>query len=251
MTLKGGERIESGAVVLNADCAALAAGLFGKAAAAAGARGRSQIAVAVGDNLGDARQQRAAFRCCGTTCSSQATLPPSSQISSPGAARLPRRPSTFCAQDRGDSPPEGAAPERLLCLMNAPADGDTAPLSPGDIETCTAATFRLLDRCGLRLDQTTAATVVTTPRDFDVLFPATGGALYGQGGARGDGDVPPPGQPDQPAGPLPGGRLDASGRGSADGGALGLPGSGECARGTSLRPPGPAPWATNGGMSTR
>jgi 1-hydroxycarotenoid 3,4-desaturase len=71
-------------------------------------------------------------------------------------------------------------PERLLCLMNAPADGDTAPLSEGVLRTCTEASFGLLERCGLHVDRTTAAQAVTTPSGFGALFPATGGALYGQ-----------------------------------------------------------------------
>ncbi len=41
-------------------------------------------------------------------------------------------------------------------------------------------TFGLLERCGLRVQRRPEQTVVTTPAGFDQLFPATGGALYGQ-----------------------------------------------------------------------
>lgn len=96
--------------------------------------------------------------------------------------RLPSSPTIYvCAQDRdargadaGDSPPV----ERLLCLVNAPAVGDTNRLNLEEIERCERATFERLTRHGLRL--TPQAMVRTTPREFDQMFPATGGALYGR-----------------------------------------------------------------------
>jgi len=96
--------------------------------------------------------------------------------------RLPEAPTVYvCAQDRDDAPlqPERAA-ERLLVLVNAPADGDRAPIAAGDIERCTRHTFRLLERCGLHVERRADACVTTTPGDFERLFPATGGALYGE-----------------------------------------------------------------------
>ena len=95
--------------------------------------------------------------------------------------RLPQTPTVYlCAQDRGaGSEPTG--PERLLCLVNAPAVGDGNTLTAKDIETCETASFHLMRRCGLAIAPTTcAASVRTTPADFHRLFPATGGALYGQ-----------------------------------------------------------------------
>ena len=77
-------------------------------------------------------------------------------------------------------PGVGLGPERLLCLVNAPAIGDTHVFSPAEIESCEASAFTLLERCGLRVQRTPANTRVTTPTDFNRLFPATGGALYGQ-----------------------------------------------------------------------
>ena len=73
-----------------------------------------------------------------------------------------------------------SGPERLLCLVNAPAIGDTHAFSPAEIESCEASAFSLLERCGLRVQRSPANTRVTTPTDFNRLFPATGGALYGQ-----------------------------------------------------------------------
>ena len=179
VTLATGEHLEANAVILNADCAALAAGLFGQAAASASPsvdpKSRSLSAVTWAmhattrgfplhrHNVFFSRDYAAEFSDLFTK------------------RRLPQNPTVYvCAQDRTDAPNAIPGPERLLCLVNAPATGDIAPLSSGDLDACTAATFRLLDRCGLRVDQTTVATVRTAPQDFHRLFPATGGALYGQ-----------------------------------------------------------------------
>ena len=96
--------------------------------------------------------------------------------------RLPREPTVYvCAQDRGEHGRMPDGPERLLCLVNAPASGDTAAgLSESEIDSCETQAFQLLARCGLHVDRTSAASVRTTPQDFATLFPATGGALYGR-----------------------------------------------------------------------
>jgi 1-hydroxycarotenoid 3,4-desaturase len=101
-----------------------------------------------------------------------------------GRGRLPRQGAVYvCAQDRDDDARLAAAGdvERLLCLVNAPALGDaaTAALDAPEIEQCERTSFALLQRCGLAL--TPQAKVITTPREFHELFPATGGALYGRG----------------------------------------------------------------------
>ncbi|EGK69983.1 Methoxyneurosporene dehydrogenase [Methyloversatilis universalis FAM5] len=96
--------------------------------------------------------------------------------------RLPRAPTVYvCAQDRGDTAPASPLPaERLLCLINAPADGDQRLARPGEIERCAHLAFRQLAHCGLKVDRRASACVTTTPEDFNRLFPATGGALYGE-----------------------------------------------------------------------
>ncbi len=95
--------------------------------------------------------------------------------------RLPESPTVYiCAQDRAaddHSPPAG--PERLLCLVNAPPTGDTRPPTPAEIGQCEERAFGTLERCGLRLHRRPEATALTTPADFNRLFPGTGGALYG------------------------------------------------------------------------
>lgn len=98
------------------------------------------------------------------------------------ARRLPADPTIYvCAEDRddrtGDAP---GGPERLLLLVNAPPDGDHAPLSEEEIARCEDTTFRRLARSGLSIERTPATTRRTTPVDFERLFPATGGAIYGR-----------------------------------------------------------------------
>lgn len=97
-------------------------------------------------------------------------------------AQFPREGTVYvCAQDRSDprhETPQGS--ERLLCLMNAPARGDLNSCDASEIERCEQRVFSLLERCGLRVHKRPENSLVTTPAVFDRLFPATGGALYGQ-----------------------------------------------------------------------
>ncbi|MEO1282425.1 MAG: FAD-dependent oxidoreductase, partial [Pseudomonadota bacterium] len=97
--------------------------------------------------------------------------------------RLPRAPTVYiCAQDRSN-PNNGnktQGPERLLCLVNAPPVGDQRHFEEAEIKQCQDQTRSVLKRCGLDLDFPEDATVVTTPTDFEALFPGTGGALYGR-----------------------------------------------------------------------
>ena len=68
-------------------------------------------------------------------------------------------------------------PERLLCLVNAPPTGDARNFPLKEIERCQERALAQLQRCGLTVNP--VGTVATTPADFDHLYPATGGALYG------------------------------------------------------------------------
>ena len=96
--------------------------------------------------------------------------------------RLPRQGTVYvCAQDRlhdHDTPPAGR--ERLLALVNAPADGDQRAFDASEIEPCEHRCLALLQQCGLKLDVTSRAQVLRrTPTDFNRLYPGSGGALYG------------------------------------------------------------------------
>jgi 1-hydroxycarotenoid 3,4-desaturase len=96
--------------------------------------------------------------------------------------RLPRAGTVYvCAQDRdAGNGPHAGAPERLLCLLNAPADGDRHPFDAQETESCLQHCLELLRGCGLQIDPTPLQRLTTTPADFHRLYPATGGALYGQ-----------------------------------------------------------------------
>lgn len=99
-----------------------------------------------------------------------------------GRGRLPADPTVYvCAQDRGDGHgPHADGPERLMVLVNAPAIGDRHPFDVDEVERCRDRTFRRLESCGLRLGLRPEAIRTVTPADFNRLFPATGGALYGR-----------------------------------------------------------------------
>ena len=95
--------------------------------------------------------------------------------------RITEAPTVYlCAQDRGEAGTfQHGTPERLLALINAPADGDRAPLDEGAVADLTARAFGLMQDCGLGIEAS-GDPVVTTPSGFHALFPATGGALYGR-----------------------------------------------------------------------
>jgi 1-hydroxycarotenoid 3,4-desaturase len=176
--LASGERIAADAVVVNADAAALAGGLLGADAADAvprvdpARRSLSAVTWALhAKTSGFPLQRHNVFF-------SQDYAAEFADIF--GRGRLPVTPTVYvCAQDRGDDAAPIDGPERLLCLVNAPARADTHPLTATEIAQCEERTFALLADCGLTVQRRATAMQVTTPTDFAALFPATGGALYG------------------------------------------------------------------------
>lgn len=178
--LATGERITGCAVVFNGDVAALSAGLLGaplcRAVPTIPRGQRSQSALTwnlVAATSGFPLLHHTVFFSDDYAAEFDDVL---------GAGRLPTQPTVYlCAQDRDDLDnwPDGT-PERLLCLVNAPANGDSHPYSPTEVERCAERTFSLLNRCGLEVQMDPQRSVITTPSDFARLFPGTGGALYGQ-----------------------------------------------------------------------
>jgi 1-hydroxycarotenoid 3,4-desaturase len=183
--LAGGERLSADIVVSNADAGAYAAGAFGSDVARAAApvpRSQRSISAMVwsahartrGFDLArhtvffDARDYAAEFRAIFRE------------------RRIVDDPTVYiCAQDRGaDSMTGPNGPERLHIHVNAPADGDgggpRGPMTDEEIARCETTTTALLARCGLTVDLKPEATILTTPREFEALFPATGGALFGR-----------------------------------------------------------------------
>lgn len=176
VTLESGERLDADAVVVNADPAAVANGLLGQGVRSAASVGRASRSLSA------------------VTWSTTATVSgfelSRHNVFSSGdyhaefedifkRGRLPGEPTVYvCAQDRGETETAPSGPERLLVLVNAPPIGDRHAFDTVEMDQCTHRTFGLLRRCGLEL--TAHDQIMTTPADFDRLFPGTGGALYGQ-----------------------------------------------------------------------
>jgi len=97
-----------------------------------------------------------------------------------GHRRLPEHPAVYvCAGVPQVSNDGGEQARGLFMIANAPADGDHGDYDEARLDPFEHAVFRLLERCGLRLEGTSDDRVVTTPADFEKRFPGTGGALYG------------------------------------------------------------------------
>jgi 1-hydroxycarotenoid 3,4-desaturase len=171
--LADGERLPADAVVCNADVAALADGFLGRDAARAAdtvpAADRSLSAVTL------CLQARAeGFPLSRHTVFFSGDY--AAEFARIRAGHLPDDPTVYvCAQDRGDTPSPSARPERLLCLVNAPA----RTFTPSEIETCVTTMRRRLSTSGLTLSET-AEPVTTGPAEFARLFPGSAGALYGR-----------------------------------------------------------------------
>ncbi|TDQ82929.1 1-hydroxycarotenoid 3,4-desaturase [Dongia mobilis] len=181
LTLADGIRLPADAIVMNADVAALAAGCFGAAlrgaVAAVPPAARSLSAVTIA-NLAP---------CDGfPLLRHNVFFSPDYQAEFDSifrAGRLPDDPTVYlCAQDRGDGDADVPAPgeaERLFCLINAPPGGDTRAPAPSGETTWQARIAHRLAQCGLRITKWENGQW-TGPREFNRLFPATGGALYGR-----------------------------------------------------------------------
>ncbi len=172
VVLADGARLPADAVVVNADVAALGAGLFGEAVTSAVPRPAPRSLSAVTFAM---RARASGFPLVRHNVFFSRDYPAEfDAIFKRG--RVPDEPTVYvCAQDRGDDDAPRAAPERLLCLVNAPADGRT--MSEEEITRCGERMRTVLTRCGLEIDA--GARVATDPGGFAALFPATGGALYG------------------------------------------------------------------------
>lgn len=85
-----------------------------------------------------------------------------------------------CAMDRGFDTPAPKI-ERFEIIANAPPLTVTpAPPQNEDFLSCQTRIFQTLAQFGLRFDPVPDARAMTTPRDFETLFPQTAGSLYGQ-----------------------------------------------------------------------
>ena len=177
VVLQSGERLEADAIVFNGDASALAARLLGDDVS------RATALVT--------REERSlsAITWCVTARTSGFPLAyhnvffadnyPDEFEAVFGRRDIVQTPTVYiCAQDRSvANGRELGTPERMLLLINAPADGDMCAFAARDYQS---RTFALLERCGLLIDMQDVKSVATTPTEFETLFPGTGGALYGR-----------------------------------------------------------------------
>lgn len=178
--LATGEQIAVDATVVNADVAALGAGMFG-----------ADAAKAVAPSRPSRRSLSAMTWSLVAETEGFPLLRHNVFFSGNYAAefddmfkrhRMAKEPTIYvCAQTRGGADMERHdGPDRLLCVVNAPATGDRHKFSRAEIEECENRAFKVMENCGLRVHRRPERSIVTTPTDFERLFPATGGALYGQ-----------------------------------------------------------------------
>lgn len=97
-----------------------------------------------------------------------------------GRGEIREKPTVYvCAQDRGaGATPTG--PERLLLLINSPADGDLLRRDDAMLGAYRDRALGLLSACGCDLRFADEHCVTTDPARFEARFPGSGGSLYGR-----------------------------------------------------------------------
>jgi 1-hydroxycarotenoid 3,4-desaturase len=176
--LHSGERIACGSVVFNGDASALGQGLLGEAvqgahrAVPATRRSLSAVTWALtGEVEGFPLVRHNVFFDHDYASEFDDVFT---------RRRLPRQGTVYvCAQDRDDAARAPQGPERLLALVNAPADGER-PLDEQELQSCEQRSLALLAQCGLSFKHPKQVQVLRrSPADFNRLYPGSGGALYG------------------------------------------------------------------------
>ncbi len=178
VTLESGEQLLGDTVVFNGDRSALATGLLGP-----------EVTGATHATATESRGLSAVTWCLRTDC---AGFPLSYHNvffdrDYPGefdalfnAGEVPERPTVYvCAQDRLSSG-HREGPERLLVLVNAPADGDVRHWSREQMVEITRRAEAVMAACGLKISLTSATRRTANPAEFAARFPGSGGSLYGQ-----------------------------------------------------------------------
>jgi 1-hydroxycarotenoid 3,4-desaturase len=176
--LANGERLEADAIVFNGDMSALGKGLLGHKAKPAtkpvepSARSQSAVTWCVtAKTKGVPLAHHNVFFSDDYKAEFDAVFQ---------ARKIPGSATVYvCAQDRDDAclPPAGET-ERLLVLVNAPADGDRRSFETNETHAAKHAAWQLMTSCGLEINEIDA--LETAPDGFNALFPASGGALYGR-----------------------------------------------------------------------
>lgn len=177
VTLDNGERIEADSVVFNGDMSALGQGLLGPAATRAARP------------LPPAKRSLSALTWSVHAETDGFPLERHNVFFQPDYRRefddifargqLPATPTVYvCAQDRGLPGAPAPQRDRLLVLVNAPAERGRS-LTESEIDACEHHSFSLLARYGLTVSRTPQNSLRTTPADFGRMFPGSAGALYG------------------------------------------------------------------------
>jgi 1-hydroxycarotenoid 3,4-desaturase len=180
VVLADGETLAADHVVFNGDAAALPAGLLGDAARAAA------------HTVPTHRRSLSAITWSAVVPRATADLLRHNVYFSADSPRefrelfeqrrVPTDPTVYvCAQDRECSAPALAGRDRLLCLINAPADGDDPrALSESTLRACERGALSRLAEAGLPLQWDATSMRRCTPADFARRYPGSGGAIYGR-----------------------------------------------------------------------
>jgi 1-hydroxycarotenoid 3,4-desaturase len=180
--LRGGERIPAAGVIVNAAPQALDSGLFGeelRGCVGAERNGERSLSAVTWSTVARTR----GFPLAHHNVLFSRDYP--AEFRSLERGELIAEPTVYvCALDREDAGPSSidetpgwSEPERLLILVNAPARGDEDPWSEAELAELEQRSVAVMRANGLELD--VVAQTRTSPREFEQLFPATGGALYG------------------------------------------------------------------------
>jgi 1-hydroxycarotenoid 3,4-desaturase len=179
--LANGERLAADAVLFNGDAQALGQGLLGepvRQALGAPARAGRSLSALTWHCQAEVDSEASGFELSHHNVFFGRPEGYRAEFEAIAQGRLPEAPTVYvCAQDRGGAAPRG--PERLMCLVNAPAATEGRTLTESEIARCEEQMWAQLSRAGLRLSLASPAPVLTRPQDFAQMFPATGGALYG------------------------------------------------------------------------
>jgi len=180
--LADGERIAADFVVFNGDAQALGRGLLDEPVRQAlGTPARARPSLSALTWHGEA--EAAGFELSHHNVFFGPPAAYRAEFEAIAAGRLPDAPTVYvCAQDRSGQAlpahPGPRGPERLMCLVNAPASAAGRTLTPPEIARCEEQLWARLGRAGLRLTPT-APPMLTRPQDFAQMFPGSDGALYG------------------------------------------------------------------------
>lgn len=177
--LADGERLDADAVVFNGDARALTAGLLGPDAPQDLSHGRPSLSALTWH----AEAETSGFELSHHNVFFGPAEGYAAEFDAIAAGRLPETPTVYvCAQDRGGQARATRhgprRPERLMCLVNAPAVAPGRDLDPEEIARCEAQMWSRLHEAGLRVSLTAPARL-TQPQDFAQRFPGSQGALYG------------------------------------------------------------------------